>query len=788
MIMSTLLLCFSSFSIIKGEGSSLNVRICDNIIEADGEIIISICIPSSNFTGDAHITVHLVNVDNLTVMRYSSVVQFKNGLGLLVLKPSELRAGLYNVYIILTMSGKSLKGTTVLGVMPDKKEIASLWTKVSRAQALLENIEGIPLYNEEVSKVQKEILDVIKILRRLSVETSYDITDIKDYTMVGKKLKSIEERAEYLYSSSFPQRLLKNFESTINFNSSMAIRFWSKLFSMSVWTFIFLLVLIPPLVSDFHVILANMRYLISNVEGESGIDDMMKEVVKRIEGLVMMLENYTNVGLKEYFLMIVSALLATIGLLTDNVITVIGSMLIAPLLMMTLSSGISMAFLNIPKYIDIEIIERVKEIFIKSFKNEILMVALSTFISYLTALITSRIIPLIPTHQIVIRSAPNLGDVAVAIIVGMISPIAFLKREYSMLTGIAIAIALIPPSATIGIGLAMLRTDITLGAMTLLLVNLVAIKITSYVFSKIYPLLPLITRLYRGIISKSEITLKGVLKSNTLTYLIAAIKVISILTITWIRLVLSLSPYEKLTLEILKRRLLKAIMSIVLIISPSLIALLISTETSKAFAFFFELFKEAYWSIYNFSKPIQSALSLMSFIFMIILAIRVHKIREYVIIMMGLGTIGCIIGLYAYPKSATIITLSIIGLIALLHSRNKAIGTFYALAIFAISITMVYSVRTYEKITTYAAYPHVENTCKNLISQLLGINSSDFEVIYYYEQNTLIVKIFVNGNGIERYPYKISPELLEVAKQALEEVLAMPKLKVRFEYVEVLGT
>jgi hypothetical protein len=78
------------------------------------------------------------------------------------------------------------------------------------------------------------------------------------------------------------------------------------------------------------------------------------------------------------------------------------------------------------------------------------------------------------------RTAPSLLDLGVALISGLAAAYALCRKNISSaLAGVAIAVALVPPLATVGIGLAWLNWHIAGGAFLLFLTNLVAISAAS---------------------------------------------------------------------------------------------------------------------------------------------------------------------------------------------------------------------------------------------------------------------------------------------------------------------
>jgi len=172
---------------------------------------------------------------------------------------------------------------------------------------------------------------------------------------------------------------------------------------------------------------------------------------------------------QDFFLMVIlSILTATFGLLLDSVAVIIGSMLIAPILypVLSLSLGIIMS--------DFRLISRSFWTVVKSL---ILGVA---FANFATIIFASQLSDL--TEEIISRAQPSLISVVVAIIAGLAASFALVKPQLNeTLPGIAISVALIPPVAVMGIGLAKLDLILVSGSFLLFAVNMIGIVFASMI-------------------------------------------------------------------------------------------------------------------------------------------------------------------------------------------------------------------------------------------------------------------------------------------------------------------
>jgi uncharacterized hydrophobic protein (TIGR00271 family) len=163
----------------------------------------------------------------------------------------------------------------------------------------------------------------------------------------------------------------------------------------------------------------------------------------------------------DFFIMIaLSAAIATIGLLQNSAAVIIGAMLVAPL--MAAIFGLSLGVVRG----DLRLMRRAASATLRGVFLAILVSAVLAFV--------------IPTEssgsEIMNRTQPSLLDLGVALASGAAGAYALSRREVSAsLPGVAIAAALVPPLAVIGIGLASRRGPVAGGASLLFLTNLVSI-------------------------------------------------------------------------------------------------------------------------------------------------------------------------------------------------------------------------------------------------------------------------------------------------------------------------
>lgn len=171
------------------------------------------------------------------------------------------------------------------------------------------------------------------------------------------------------------------------------------------------------------------------------------------------------------WILIFAVFIASIGLNVSSTAVVIGAMLISPLMGPILGVGMSLA-IN-----DIDTLKR-------SVINLLVMVILSV----VTAFLYFELSPLTElTPELESRTAPTILDVFVAIFGGLALIVARTKKGTiaSVIFGVAIATALMPPLCTAGYGLAVGNLDYFLGAMYLFCINTVFIALATFVVIKL---------------------------------------------------------------------------------------------------------------------------------------------------------------------------------------------------------------------------------------------------------------------------------------------------------------
>lgn len=209
---------------------------------------------------------------------------------------------------------------------------------------------------------------------------------------------------------------------------------------------------------------------------------------------------YQEVGISAgYFLMLTLAnLIALSGLITNSTAVIIGAMLISPLMGPILSSGF--AFITG----DMRVGRRALRKITLSVAVTLAIAAFATYISPLKDV----------TSEILARTRPNLYDLSIAFLAGTAGAIALCTKRsiITIVPGVAIATAVIPPLSVAGYGLGTGQFMIALGGFFLFFTNFVAIVVCTSIIFYIYGFRPaMVTPEETGQVKKRVVMLAGLL-------------------------------------------------------------------------------------------------------------------------------------------------------------------------------------------------------------------------------------------------------------------------------------
>jgi len=174
-----------------------------------------------------------------------------------------------------------------------------------------------------------------------------------------------------------------------------------------------------------------------------------------------------------YFLLVfLSSVIATLGLLINSPATIIGAMLVAPLMSPILGLGLG----------SIRGDDRLlKDAGTGLLRGAAVAITIAFILTFFNRLMP--FVPLVPADlpsEVMARTHPSPMDLGIAIAGGLAAAFALAMPDISAaLPGVAIATALMPPLAVVGIGLAYQRWEVAGGAFLLFITNGVAIAASA---------------------------------------------------------------------------------------------------------------------------------------------------------------------------------------------------------------------------------------------------------------------------------------------------------------------
>ena len=164
-------------------------------------------------------------------------------------------------------------------------------------------------------------------------------------------------------------------------------------------------------------------------------------------------------------LLALAGLIATFGLIQDSIAAIIGAMVVAPL------GGAMMALAG-------ALVTGRSRWQLNSFVEVVLGALLVVAIGFVVSAVLPD--PLTLNPSLAARTEPGLMDLGVALAAGAAGAFVTVRRTGSdALPGVAIAVSLVPPLATVGICLELGRTSDAAGALTLFLTNFAAIVVVA---------------------------------------------------------------------------------------------------------------------------------------------------------------------------------------------------------------------------------------------------------------------------------------------------------------------
>lgn len=170
------------------------------------------------------------------------------------------------------------------------------------------------------------------------------------------------------------------------------------------------------------------------------------------------------------YILAFSIIIASVGLNVNSTAVIIGAMLISPLMGPIIGTGMALGTNDTSLLKD-------------SLRNLLVMVSISVLVSTLFFMLSP--LSLLNPTELEARTSPTIYDVLIAFFGGLAGIFENSRKERgTVLSGVAIATALMPPLCTAGYGIAHWNAHFFVGAMYLFLINSVFIILATYFMVK----------------------------------------------------------------------------------------------------------------------------------------------------------------------------------------------------------------------------------------------------------------------------------------------------------------
>ncbi len=190
------------------------------------------------------------------------------------------------------------------------------------------------------------------------------------------------------------------------------------------------------------------------------------DVQRMVDGQFLFEGNQRAKQSKFWVLLTLSAVIATAGVVADSTATVIGAMIVAPLMTPIFGTAISVVLAD-------------ERNLLRSLAVVVLGAGLVILIAFAAGLIIRIPVDAETSSQVASRVSPRTIDLVAALATGLVGAFALVRADVSdTLPGVAIAIALVPPLAVVGLTLEAGQMVQALGALVLFATNVAAILAT----------------------------------------------------------------------------------------------------------------------------------------------------------------------------------------------------------------------------------------------------------------------------------------------------------------------
>lgn len=170
------------------------------------------------------------------------------------------------------------------------------------------------------------------------------------------------------------------------------------------------------------------------------------------------------------YILAIAIVIASIGLNVNSIPVIIGAMLISPLMGPIFGFGLGFGTNDMP-------------LILRSLKHLAVMMLISISASTIYFILTPLKLP--DPSELMARTSPTVYDVLIAFFGGLAGMLETARKERgTVMSGVAIATALMPPLCTVGFGIATMNWMYALGALYLFMINCIFITLAGWIMVK----------------------------------------------------------------------------------------------------------------------------------------------------------------------------------------------------------------------------------------------------------------------------------------------------------------
>ncbi|MHA2169086.1 MAG: TIGR00341 family protein [Candidatus Kariarchaeaceae archaeon] len=210
-----------------------------------------------------------------------------------------------------------------------------------------------------------------------------------------------------------------------------------------------------------------------HMSSSSSTSKIQKSAAANLEEILATLEESATISGSYIALVLLSGALAAFGLLSDSIVIIIGSMIVAPLMGPIALTSIGVL---LPQ----------RGLFEKGLAAEAVGILFTVAVGFFVGIVWAEPDPI--PKQMLIRADPQALDVIFAVISAIAAGMIISKGQSLSIVGVAIAASLAPPAANIGLFLAYNDMESAELAGILLLINILAINASCSIMFTIFRL------------------------------------------------------------------------------------------------------------------------------------------------------------------------------------------------------------------------------------------------------------------------------------------------------------